>query len=223
MDKLVRKIEIPLAKKAIEKAGLYTVKEKDLDRLAEVAADAYMDYPLHNWFTKGKYDAKASELLMKVTLKSMSEDAIIYADSEEMNGFAVWVPFGFKGTEALPFLRHGGLKLFLYTGLGFVGRLLSYEKYAMNLKKEFTDHYDWYLFNLSIKKDAQGKGIASKLMRPMLQFCDDERMVAYLETNKETNVGLYQHYGFDLMKEEMIPKSPVMHYAMVRKPDQTNE
>ena len=53
----------------------------------------------------------------------------------------------------------------------------------------------------------------------MLQFCDDERMVVYLETNKEPNVGLYQHFGFDLMKEEMIPKTPVMHYAMVRKPN----
>ena len=51
MDKLVRKIEIPLAKKAIEKAGLYIVQKKDLDRLAKVAADAYQDYPLHNWFT----------------------------------------------------------------------------------------------------------------------------------------------------------------------------
>ena len=218
MDKLVRKIEIPMAKKAIEKAGLYIVQEKDLDRLAKVAADAYRDYPLHNWFTKGKYDAKASELLMKVTLKSMSADAIIYADSAEMNGFAAWVPFGFKGTEALPFLRHGGLELFLYTGLGFVGRLLSYEKYAMNLKKEFTDHYDWYLFNLSIKKDAQGKGIASKLLRPMLQFCDDERMVAYLETNKASNVDLYKHYNFELKKEELIPKTTVTHYAMVRYP-----
>jgi ribosomal protein S18 acetylase RimI-like enzyme len=88
----------------------------------------------------------------------------------------------------------------------------------MNLKKEFTDNYDWYLYNLSIKKEAQGKGIASKLMRPMLQFCDDERMVAYLETNKEANVGLYKHYGFDLVKEEQIPKSTVMHYAMVRNP-----
>ena len=218
MDKLVRKIEIPLARRAIERAGLYIVQKKDIDRLAEVAADAYQDYPLHNWFTKGKYDAKASELLMKVTLKTMTEDAIIYADSEEINGFAAWLPFGFTGNATLPFLRHGGLKLFLHTGLGFVGRLLAYEKYAMNLKKEFTDNYDWYLFNLSIKKDAQGKGIASKLMRPMLQFCDDERMVAYLETNKETNVGLYRHYGFDLMKEELIPKSLVMHYAMVRKP-----
>ena len=218
MDKLVRKIEVPLARGAIEKAGLYMVQPKDIDRLSEVAADAYRDYPLHNWLTKGKYDEKASELLMKVTLRTMTEDAVIYADSEEINGFAAWLPFGFEGSKTLPFLKNGGLKLFLHTGIGFIGRLLAYEKYAMNLKKEFTDHYDWYLFNLSIKKDSQGKGIASKLMRPMLQFCDDERMVAYLETNKAVNVGLYQHYGFDLMKEELIPSSPVMHYAMVRKP-----
>ena len=45
MDKLVRKIEVPLARKAFEKAGLYIVGKKDLDRLAEVAADAYKDYP----------------------------------------------------------------------------------------------------------------------------------------------------------------------------------
>ena len=218
MDKLVRKIEIPLAKKVIERAGLYLVTEKDLDRLAEVAADAYQGYPLHEWFTNGKYDMKTSKLLMLVTLKTMTKDAVIYADSEELNGFAVWLPQGFTGNKALPFLLNGGLGLFLHAGIGFFLRLLAYENYSMGLKKEFTDHFDWYLFNLSIKKEAQGKGIASKLMRPMLQFCNDEKMVAYLETNKECNVGLYKHYGFDLMKEEFIPKTPVTHYAMVRQP-----
>ena len=218
MDKLVRKIEIPLARNAIEEAGLYLVKKKDLDRLAEVAADAYRDYPLHNWFTKGKYDAVASRLIMQISLRTMTEDAVIYADSEEINGFAAWLPFGFNGSKTMPFLLNGGLKLILHSGTKIIGKLLAYESYAMNLKKEFTDHYDWYLYNLSIKKDAQGKGIASKLMRPMLQFCDDERMVAYLETNKESNVGLYRHYGFELMKEELIPKSPVTHYAMTREP-----
>ena len=223
MDKLVRKIEIPLAKKMIEKAGLYIVQKKDLGRLAEVAADAYEDYPLHNWFTGGKYDKKASKLIMQISLKTMTDDAIIYADSEELNGFAVWLPFGFTGSKTLPFLFNGGLSLILHSGLGIIGRLLTYETYAMNLKKEFTDNYDWYLYNLSIKKDAQGKGIASKLMRPMLEFCDDEKMVAYLETNKEKNVSLYNHYGFELKKEELIPKTTVTHYAMVRQPiDKTN-
>ena len=188
--------------------------------MAAVAADAYQDYPLHNWFTKGKYDAKASKLIMQISLKTMTEDAVIYADSEAINGFAVWLPFGFTGSKTLPFLMNGGLSLIFHSGFGIIGRLLTYETYAMNLKKEFTENYDWYLYNLSIKKDAQGKGLASKLMRPMLQFCDDERMVAYLETNKEANVGLYRHYGFDLMKEEQIPKSAVTHYAMVRKPEE---
>ena len=218
MDKLVRKIEIPLAKKIVEKAGLYIVQPKELNRLAEVAADAYLDYPLHNWFTQGKYDAKASKLIMQISLKTMTEDAVIYADSEEINGFAVWLPFGFTGSKTMPFLLNGGFSLILHSGIGIISRLLTYETYAMNLKKEFTDNYDWYLYNLSIRKDAQGKGIASKLMRPMLQFCDDERMVAYLETNKAANVGLYKHYGFDLMKEELIPKTPVTHYSMVRHP-----
>ena len=188
MDKLVRKIEVPLAKKIIEKAGLYIVQKKDLARLAEVAADAYQDYPLHNWFTKGKYDKKASKLIMQISLKTMTEDAVIYADSEQINGFAVWLPFGFTGSKTLPFLFNGGLELIFHSGFGIIDRLLTYETYAMNLKKQFTDNYDWYLYNLSIKKDAQGKGIASKLMRPMLQFCDDEQMVAYLETNKASNV-----------------------------------
>lgn len=218
MDKLVRRIEIPLAKRALERAGLYIVEKKDLARLARLSADAYQDYPLHNWLTKGKYDPVASELLMLATLNSMSEDAVIYADSEEMNGFAVWLPFGFTGNKTIPFLVGGGLKLVLHSGLGIIGRLLTYDTYAMNLKKKFTDNYDWYLFNLSIKKDAQGKGIASKLMRPMLGFCDDERMVAFLETNKEFNVGIYRHYGFELKSEERIPETTVMHYAMVRNP-----
>ena len=218
MDKLVRQIEIPLAKRAIERAGLYLVKKTDIDRLAEVAADAYRDYPLHNWFTNGKYDEKASRLIMQISLRTMTEDAVIYADSEEINGFAVWLPFGFTGSKTLPFLFNGGISLILHSGLGIIGRLLTYETYAMNLKKTFTDNYDWYLYNLSIRREAQGKGIASKLMRPMLGFCDDERMVAYLETNKESNVSLYQHYGFDLMREELIPKTTVTHYAMVRQP-----
>ena len=218
MDSLVRKIEIPMARNEIQKAGLYLVPEQRLDELAEIAADAYQNYPLHNWLTKGKYDKKSSKLLMQISLKTMTKDAVIYADSEEINGFAAWLPFGFTGNKAIPFLLNGGLKLFFHAGFGLIGRLTTYENYAMNLKKEFTGNYDWYLFNLSVKKDAQGKGIASKLMRPMLDFCDDEKMVAYLETNKESNVGLYQHYGFDLKKEEIIPKTTVAHYAMVRNP-----
>lgn len=219
MDKLVRKIELPLAKKVIEKAGLYIVPENRIKELAQVAADAYVDYPLHNWFFGGRYDENLSEKIMEISLRTMAKDGVMYADSEELNGFAVWLPMGFTGSKTIPFLTNGGLKLIFQSGLGLVGRLITYETYAMKLKKEFTDNVDWYLYNLSVKKSAQGMGIAGKLLRPMLEFCDNENIVAYLETNKEGNVSLYKHFGFELSKNEMIPKSSVMHYAMVRNPD----
>ena len=65
---------------------------------------------------------------------------------------------------------------------------------------------------------SQGKGIASKLLRPMLNFCDNEQMVCYLETNKETNVSIYNHYGFELFETFEIQNSNVNHYGMIRKP-----
>ena len=222
MNNLVRENEVRLAREAIKRAGLHLVEKKDLERLSSDAVASYEGYPLHDWLASGnangQCDAKTSKLLMYTTLKTMVKDAVIYADSEEMNGFAAWMPFGFSGTKPLPFMLNGGVGLVMHAGIGFFRRLLSYDEYAMGLKKKFTDHYDWYLFNLSIKKEAQGRGIASRIMRPMLDFCDDRRMPAYLETNKETNVGLYRLYGFELMSEELIPNSPVTHYAMVRRP-----
>jgi ribosomal protein S18 acetylase RimI-like enzyme len=223
MDKFVRKIELPLAKKIVENAGLYIVPKSRIKELARIAADAYEDYPLHNWFSGGKYDEYIAEKTMEISLKTMADDAVMYADSEELSGFAVWLPLGFNGSKTLPFLANGGLNLILHSGFGIVGRLVAYEKYAMEQKKLFTGNVDWYLYNLSVKKSAQGKGIAGRLLRPMLQFCDRENIVSYLETNKESNVSLYQHFGFELSKKEFIPKTSVMHYAMVRKPSPEDE
>ena len=221
MDKLVRKIEVPLARKAVEKAGLYLVPKERLSELADVAMDAYENYPLHNWFCGGTYDPEASRIVMDISLKTMTEDAVIYADSEELNGFAIWLPLGFTGNKTLPFLMNGGIKLILRCGLGIIGRLLTYETFAMKLKKTYTDHVDWYLYNLSISRKAQGKGIATKLLQPMLEFCDRENMVCYLETNKESNVPLYRHYDFRLAEQTPVPSSDVMHYAMTRTPNPT--
>ena len=218
MDKLVRTIELPLAKHRVVSAGLYIVPEERFDELSESAADAYLNYPLHNWFSNGSYDSFVSKTLMKTTLAAMKDDAVIYADSEELNGFAVWLPLGFSGSKTIPFMKNGGIRLILHGGLGMIRKLLIYENFAMKLKKDHTGHIDWYLFNLSVRKSAQGKGIAKKLMQPMLEFCDDEKMVAYLETNKDSNVPLYEHFGFDLAETNQIPKSNVWHYSMVRKP-----
>lgn len=218
MDKLVRKIKLPMAKKAVSDAGLFLVPPEQIERVAEVSVDAYRDYPLLNWLTGGKYDPVVSKKLMEVTLKTMTQDAVIYADSEELNGVAIWLPPGFTGSKTVPFLMNGGLSLVALGGPGIIGRLLTYETHAMKLKEKYTGHVDWYLNHLFIAKKAQGKGLATKLLRPMLEFCNRENIVSYLETNKQGNVSLYEHFGFQVSEQGLIPKSDVMHYAMVKQP-----
>ena len=157
MDKLVRKIEVPLAQKAISDAGLYIARPEDADRLAEIAMDAYREYPLHIWLTNGRYDEKASKKIMKITLETMAKDGVIYGDSARPEGFAVWLPLGFTGSKTIPFLTHGGMGLIAHSGPSIIGRLLTYEKYAMELKKKYTSNVDWYLYNLSVSKKSTGK------------------------------------------------------------------
>lgn len=206
--------EFELALKAIKDAGLYIAKQEDLERLAESAKNSYEGYPLHDWFAKGTYDGEVTKQIIHISLKTMINDGIIYADSEEINGFAMWLPPNYPGVNALSFLFSGGIKLIMYAGLGIVDRLLSYESYAMKLKEKNSSNEDWYLYNLSVVKDKQGNGIATKLLNPMLEVLHRENKGCYLETNKVENVSLYEHFGFKLMEEGIVPKSDVKHYAM---------
>lgn len=39
--------------------------------------EAYRDYPLHKWFSNGKYNLKASKNIMEASLKGMVKDGLI--------------------------------------------------------------------------------------------------------------------------------------------------
>lgn len=218
MDKTMRAMQRFLANKAISDAGLYIAKPQDIEGLAEIAMDAYQNYPLHLWLTNGRYDCEISKRMMEISLQTLENDGIIYADSAQPNGFAVWLPPGFTGTKAIPFLTHGGFGLLVHAGVPLFKKLLYYEGYAMRLKKQYTSHTDWYLYNLSVSCRAQGKGIATKLLRPMLDLCDRQAIPCYLETHQQSNVALYEHFGFDLAEQSLLAHSQTVHYAMMRIP-----
>ena len=55
-------------------------------------------------------------------------------------------------------------------------------------------HY--YLFAIGTLPELRGRGIGSKLMRPMIERMDRERAPAYLENSKQQNLGFYGRHGF---------------------------
>jgi ribosomal protein S18 acetylase RimI-like enzyme len=67
-----------------------------------------------------------------------------------------------------------------------------------------------------VDPDAQGKGNASRLIKPMLARMDREQLSCYLDTNNENNVDLYRYYGFKVMKKYQFPNSNIVNWSMLR-------
>ena len=74
----------------------------------------------------------------------------------------------------------------------------------------------WYFYSLAVSPNRQGQGEASKLVRPLIKFWKDNNQTCYLETLKEDNVSIYEHYDFNLVATTFVPKSELTLYGMIK-------
>lgn len=160
----------------------------------------------------------AIKQILKASIKAGKSEAIGISCGEDAEAVAIFIKPNYTGTHALPFLLSGGLKLIIRHSPGIAFRLLNYEAYAMKLKAKYSDDNCWYLYSLTVHPKCQHKGLANTVLRPMFDFFDATGQACYLETNKLSNVAMYEHYGFKLLETGKIPKTDVAHYAMRREP-----
>jgi len=66
----------------------------------------------------------------------------------------------------------------------------------------------WYLSLLVTDPSAQGRGIGTRLIAPVLERCDVDGHFAYLETQKESNVAWYARSGFEVVDEVRLKGTP---------------
>ena len=64
--------------------------------------------------------------------------------------------------------------------------------------------------------DYQGQGYASTLLKAMFTRIDNDRLPCFLETQNANNVPIYQHYGFKVVEESIVPNTKVTNWAMLR-------
>jgi ribosomal protein S18 acetylase RimI-like enzyme len=67
-------------------------------------------------------------------------------------------------------------------------------------------HY--YLAILGVDPSAQGQGLGSRVLQPMLDRCDAEGVPAYLESSRQSNVGFYERHGFRVTGEVKLTLGP---------------
>ena len=77
----------------------------------------------------------------------------------------------------------------------------------------------WYLAILGTDPDHQRRGLASSLLRPVLDRCDTDGLPAYLETGTPQNVAFYYRHGFVVREEMDLPGRDGPHiWFMWREP-----
>lgn len=195
----------------------YRMGKDDIDRFAECAALAYSKYPLFKYITKEKLDHNIIKKIIAASIYSMKDQVIGISNDKDANAVALFAPPKYTGSKALPFLLNGGIKLIFMAPPSTFFRLLRYENHAMKLKKIYTNHDCWYLYNVTVKPEFQGFGECSKLLQPMFKYFDRIGQDCYLETHSKKNVNLYKHFDFELLETSVIPKTNVKQYSMLRK------
>lgn len=68
----------------------------------------------------------------------------------------------------------------------------------------------WYLAIIGVDTAHQGKGIGAQLMQGALERCDEEGLIAYLESTNPANISLYERHGFQVVGEIQIADAPVI-------------
>jgi ribosomal protein S18 acetylase RimI-like enzyme len=87
--------------------------------------------------------------------------------------------------------------------------------HGIESKHPHTSHH--YLAFLGVDPDAQGKGLGSAVLRPVLERCDARGGEAYLESTNPKNHAFYRRQGFVIGDTVALPRG-VTASLMTRRP-----
>lgn len=130
-----------------------------------------------------------------------------------LGGAACWLP---PGGWHLPV----GLQVRLAPGFLAIARweIARMTRWVQITERKHPREPHWYLALLGVDPTYQGRGFGSHLMQPVLQRCDRERTPAYLETDTERNVALYERHDFAVTEKFDLPSGGPPIWLMWREP-----
>lgn len=134
----------------------------------------------------------------RATLISMGKLMLAAYDDSRVVGVLAADPPGTcmpslgKQLKMLPELVRMGNPTDLYRGLVFVKAMKRHDLQVRH----------WHIGPVAVEPDMQGRGIGKQLMSAICLKIDQEREVAFLETEKPENVRLYEKFGFEVIEED---------------------
>ncbi len=171
----------------------------DTELLATILADAFHEDSVVRWIIPdSKYDQKFFTIDLRQAYLPYRHCWVL-AGGE---GAACWLPpeAEVKGAPILPLLSV------------FVPIILKYGFQCVKrggvIEQVFAEHRPkqahYYLHMLGARHDQQGKGVGSALLTEGLKVVDQKGMPAYLESSNESNLPLYERFGFRTTSEQTL-------------------
>jgi ribosomal protein S18 acetylase RimI-like enzyme len=201
---------------------LERLREDQVEAASKVLARAFQDDPLFVYCFPDpiKREIKtATHCKWLILLGILSGE--VYTTSNEIEGVAIWHPYAIEdkkggklSKEFMKKLRKVRKELFLDPL--YAERLTVFEEIANLFQQEHVNFPHWYLAFIGVDPIHQGKGYSSMLLKMQLTEIDKQNVPCYLHTENESNVKLYEHFGFDLIGKNKIPNSDFYHYPMLR-------
>jgi len=192
----------------IDKVGKHESKQ-----LADILSDSFMDDPVMNWLIPDTDLYPAFYRMLIDTL--FVHHNHMYMDRDG-RGAALWLPPGVNFHIPMGFSQLWlVLRLVMRRGVGIFERLKEVET-ATGRHHPTIAHY--YLQSLGARREFQGQGIGSSLMKAVLPRCDTQNVAVYLESSNEKNVPLYQRHGFEVIAQETLAGDGPSMWFMLREP-----
>jgi GNAT superfamily N-acetyltransferase len=190
----------------------------DVEQAAQVISQAFVDDPLTSFMlpskaTRVKTLLKFFRVYGEINIRSQRG----YGVGEPLQGVAFWK---FPTQENLSISIQSLAKflplLFTMYPIGyFRARAILNQIETLHNKHASEPHF--YLDNLAVLPAARGQRLSSKLIRPFLEMADTQNVIAYTDTVTESNVPLYEHFGFQCVEAHLVKGTGITVYALRRR------
>lgn len=197
----------------------YYVTKRDVKKVIETLVQAFLDDHLLGYFFP---DPKSKLRFLPKFFNYRVKNGFLYgkvlATSENIEGVVILTQSEYKEFSWLRAIRTGGIGLYRAAASETLSRMRELESFVVSKRNDCISEPHWYLGSLAVHPDHQGKGLASKLVRPILEMCSSQNKPCVLETQGEGLVQIYKHYGFDVVDSFTLPFANLPHWVMVKPP-----
>lgn len=191
-------------------AGVRRARSDDRAALAHSLAKAFYDDPVISWAIPGdRHRLARAARFFEQQLRRLLPFGEVHVDAG-LACAAIWAP-----PDQWRWPPLAALRLLSVNGPLSVPRLARGFHRVEGAHPEKPPHY--YLAVLGTAPEAQGQGLGSAVMRPVLEDCDASGIGAYLESSKESNIAFYARHGFRVTGEVRLPGGPLV-WPMWRDP-----